>query len=64
MLRRVLRRAVRYGDKLGGKLGFFSQLVRPLVQQMGLFYPELVAKEGHIRQVSPLWPPNTPKETR
>ena len=51
VLRRVLRRAVRYGDKLGGKLGFFSELVRSLVEQMGYFYPELVAKEEHIREV-------------
>jgi alanyl-tRNA synthetase len=51
VLRRVLRRAVRYGDKLGGKLGFFSELVPSLVAQMGYFYPELVAKEEHIRQV-------------
>lgn len=51
VLRRVLRRAVRYGDKLGGKLGFFSELVRPLVAQMGSAYPELVAKEDHIRSV-------------
>ena len=51
VLRRVLRRAVRYGDKLGGKLGFFSEHVRSLVEQMGYFYPELVAKEDHIREV-------------
>jgi alanyl-tRNA synthetase len=51
VLRRVLRRAVRYGDKLGGQLGFFSELVAPLVHQMGAFFPELAMHEARVRQV-------------
>jgi alanyl-tRNA synthetase len=42
VLRRILRRAVRYGRQvLGGKPGFFSQLVPVVVERMGEAFPEL-----------------------
>lgn len=52
VLRRVLRRAVRYGrETLGGKLGFFSELVDVLVNHMGGFFPELIAARDTIYEV-------------
>jgi len=41
VLRRVLRRAVRYGKTLGAQPGFFSQLVNVVVEVMGDAFPEL-----------------------
>jgi alanyl-tRNA synthetase len=51
VLRRIIRRAVRHGRKLGATEPFFHQLVAPLVQEMGNAYPELAAAEGHIVRV-------------
>ncbi len=42
VLRRIIRRAARHGHKLGLNNAFFHKLVKPLVQQMGEAYPELV----------------------
>ncbi len=42
VLRRIIRRAVRFGRQmLGAKTGFFSQLTPVVVEQMGEFFPEL-----------------------
>ncbi|OTF70272.1 alanine-tRNA ligase, cytoplasmic-like protein [Euroglyphus maynei] len=41
VLRRILRRAVRYIEKLGGKPGSFGSLVPVVVQTLGDFFPEL-----------------------
>ncbi len=52
VLRRVLRRAVRFGrEKLGAKQGFFHKLVPCLIQQLGAVFPELVAKQTHITEI-------------
>jgi len=48
VLRRIIRRAVRHGFKLGGKPGFFSTLVDPLCDIMGEAYPELVQVKDRI----------------
>ncbi len=42
VLRRIIRRAARHGHKLGLNNAFFHKLVKPLVQEMGEAYPELV----------------------
>jgi alanyl-tRNA synthetase len=41
VLRRIIRRAVRHGHKLGAQETFFYKLVQPLIAEMGTAYPEL-----------------------
>ena len=49
VLRRIIRRAVRHGFKLGQKGLFFGAMTTPLVEQMGAAYPALAKKAAHIR---------------
>ncbi len=49
--RRIVRRAIRHGYKLGKKTPFFHKLVKDLVQQMGSAYPQLAADEARITAV-------------
>eukprot|EP00567_Pseudictyota_dubia_P001617 CAMPEP_0197467072 /NCGR_PEP_ID=MMETSP1175-20131217/65377_1 /TAXON_ID=1003142 /ORGANISM="Triceratium dubium, Strain CCMP147" /LENGTH=1022 /DNA_ID=CAMNT_0043003133 /DNA_START=78 /DNA_END=3146 /DNA_ORIENTATION=- len=52
VLRRVLRRAVRYGrQNLGADLGFFSRLVPTLVDLMGETFPELKEHRGRVTAI-------------
>lgn len=51
VLRRIIRRAVRHGYKLGQKQAFFYKLVPDLVKEMGGAYPELKEKQTHIMEV-------------
>lgn len=51
VLRRIIRRAVRHGYKLGITEAFFYRLVQPLADEMGAAYPELVAEQGTIERV-------------
>lgn len=51
VLRRIIRRAVRHGNKLGLKTPFFHKLVQPLVDEMGVAYPELAKMQGQVEQV-------------
>jgi alanyl-tRNA synthetase len=51
VLRRILRRAVKYGRTLGFHETFFSKLVQVLVDHMGKVFPELVARQKHVEQV-------------
>ena len=48
VLRRILRRAVRYGKKLGMHEAFLYRLVRPCVELMEVFYPYLLEKENIV----------------
>ncbi len=50
VLRRIIRRAVRHGNKLGTTGTFFYQMVQPLIDVMGDAYPELVARREVIVQ--------------
>lgn len=50
VLRRIIRRAVRHGTKLGANGAFFYKLVDALIAQMGAAYPELVKHQQRIEQ--------------
>ncbi|MFZ2990968.1 alanine--tRNA ligase, partial [Ideonella sp.] len=51
VLRRIARRAIRHGYKLGARAPFFHTLVHPLAATMGEAYPELRAQAGRIFEV-------------
>ncbi|CAG9230629.1 alanine--tRNA ligase/DNA-binding transcriptional repressor [Paraburkholderia sabiae] len=51
VLRRIVRRAIRHGYKLGRKGSFFHKLVADLVAQMGGAYPELADAEQRVTDV-------------
>ncbi len=51
VLRRVIRRALRHGYKLGQTKPFFYRMVPDLVQQMGDAYPELAKSAARVEQV-------------
>jgi len=50
VLRRIIRRAVRHGHKLGATEAFFHKLVTPLAAVMGKAYPELVEAADHVTE--------------
>ena len=50
VLRRIIRRAVRHGYKLGQSKPFFHKLVDDLVKEMGGAYPELKEKQAQIEE--------------
>jgi alanine--tRNA ligase len=50
VLRRIIRRAVRHGYKLGQSKPFFHKLVADLVKEMGDAYPELKEKQVQIEE--------------
>ncbi len=51
VLRRIIRRALRHGYKLGQKQPFFHKVVGDLVQEMGAAYPELVEQRSRVEGV-------------
>ncbi len=51
VLRRIIRRACRHGNKLGAKGSFFYQIVAALVAEMGAAFPELKSQQAHIERV-------------
>ncbi len=51
VLRRIIRRAIRHGYKLGIQQPFFYKLVRVLEQEMGAAYPELTRGRAHAERV-------------
>ena len=50
VLRRIIRRAIRHGHKLGQKNPFFYKLVKPLVKEMGEAYPELSKAQAQVEK--------------
>jgi alanyl-tRNA synthetase len=51
VLRRIIRRAIRHGYKLGARKAFFHNMVPDLVAEMGAAYPELVANQNRVMDV-------------
>jgi alanyl-tRNA synthetase len=51
VLRRIIRRALRHGHKLGQTKPFFYKLVKDLVAEMGVAYPELPPAAARVEQV-------------
>ncbi len=51
VLRRIARRAIRHGYKLGARTPFFHKIVAELVAQMGEAYPEIRAAQARVTEV-------------
>ena len=51
VLRRIIRRAIRHGHKLGVRESFFFKLVGPLVREMGSPYPELARAQTQVERI-------------
>src|SRR5690554_2169283 len=51
VLRRIIRRACRHGNKLGATGTFFHRIVAALAAEMGDAFPELKAQQAHIERV-------------
>ena len=51
VLRRIIRRAIRHGYKLGARAAFFHRMVPDLVAQMGAAYPDLAAAQKKVMDV-------------
>ncbi|MCK9381175.1 MAG: alanine--tRNA ligase [Sulfuritalea sp.] len=51
VLRRIIRRAIRHGWKLGARSAFFHKMVPDLVAEMGAAYPELVSEKTRVMEV-------------
>ena len=50
-LRRIIRRAIRHGNKLGAKEAFFYKIVNVLVSIMGKAYPELKVSQTQVEKI-------------
>ena len=50
VLRRIIRRALRHGWMLGVRGDFFWKMVQPLVEEMGVAYSELAAKQSFVEE--------------
>src|SRR3989338_1775725 len=51
VLRRIIRRAIRHGYKLGARDAFFCKMVPDLVAEMGTAYPELAAEQVRVKGI-------------
>ncbi len=51
VVRRIVRRALRHGHKLGATEPFFYKLVAPLVAEMGAAYPELASAQTRVEDI-------------
>ncbi len=51
VLRRIIRRAIRHGYKLGCRAAFFHKLVPDLVAEMGEAYPELTSNQARVTDI-------------
>jgi alanyl-tRNA synthetase len=51
VLRRIIRRALRHGSKLGLTEPFFYKIVKPLAEEMGQAYPELISSQAMAEKI-------------
>ena len=51
VLRRIIRRAIRHGYKLGARAAFFHKMVPDLVEQMGVAFPELASAQVRVMEI-------------
>ena len=51
VLRRIIRRAIRHGYKLGARKAFFNKMVADLVKEMGGAYPELKTEQTRVTSI-------------
>ena len=51
VIRRILRRGILYGRKLGLETGFFGQLIDPVIDKLGPVFPEIETQQEIIRRV-------------
>ena len=51
VLRRIIRRAIRHGYKLGARAAFFHRMVPDLVAEMGTAFPELAAEQVRVTEI-------------
>jgi alanyl-tRNA synthetase len=51
VLRRIIRRAIRHGYKLGARAAFFHRMVPDLVAEMGTAFPELAAEQVRVMEI-------------
>ncbi|MBI4936953.1 MAG: alanine--tRNA ligase, partial [Nitrosomonadales bacterium] len=51
VLRRIIRRAIRHGYKLGARAAFFHRMVPDLVAEMGAAFPELAAAQQRVMEI-------------
>ncbi len=51
VLRRIIRRAIRHGYKLGARAAFFHKMLPDLVAEMGEAYPELLSAQTRVSEV-------------
>jgi alanyl-tRNA synthetase len=51
VLRRIIRRAIRHGYKLGARAAFFNRIVPDLAAVMGEAYPELVSAQTRVMDI-------------
>ena len=51
VLRRIIRRAIRHGYKLGARAAFFHKMVSDLVGEMGVAFPELAAAQVRVMEI-------------
>ncbi|NOU22753.1 MAG: alanine--tRNA ligase [Methyloglobulus sp.] len=51
VLRRIIRRAIRHGYRLGIQDVFFYKLVSPLTEEMGSAYPELKSAQAQVERI-------------
>jgi alanyl-tRNA synthetase len=51
VLRRIIRRAIRHGYKLGARAAFFHKMVPDLVGEMGVAFPDLAAAQVRVMEI-------------